>query len=91
VVAERPDHLAALRGLGAVALLQGQPERALPYLLAARIASPQDAEIRFYLGMVLEALEKPAEAADSFEHALAYSNDPTLSELALAHLLRLQP
>jgi tetratricopeptide (TPR) repeat protein len=91
VVAERPDHPTALRGLGAVALLQGQPEQALSYLLAARTASPLDAEIRFYLGMVLEALDEPAEAADSFEQALAYSNDPALSELARAHLQRLQP
>ena len=91
VATARPTHLVALRGLGAVALLQGQPEQALPYLLAARIADPQDAEVRFYLGMSLEALNKPVEAAESFELALAYSTDPALREMARAHLQGMQP
>lgn len=90
VLAVRPDHFIALRGLGALTLLQGLPEQALPYLLAARIANPQDAANCFYLGMALEALGRPAEAAESFELALAYSDNPALSEMALAHLRGMQ-
>ena len=86
ILNDRPGNLPALRGLGVLAVLEGNPAQALPYLQAASKADPQDAVTRLYLGVALQALDRLDEAAIEFEQALALSNNPQLKDLAVSYL-----
>lgn len=90
VLLAEPGNALAMRGLGVIAVLEQQPSQALPNLLAARLADPLDASTHFYIGLALEALDNPAEAAISYEQAVALSDDPQLKNLAKANVERLQ-
>ncbi len=90
VLLVNPGNPLAMRGLGVIAVLEQRPSQALPNLLAACAADPLDASTHFYIGLALEALDNPAEAAISFEQAAALSDDPQLKDLAEAHIERLQ-
>ena len=82
VLLEKPRHLKALQGLGVISLLDEDPEQAYLYLDAARFIEPDNLNTRLYLGMVLEALNMPAEAAAEYKFVLDVGSDPELSRLA---------
>ncbi len=69
----QPGQALANQGLGMLAVWQNHPAEALPYLEAARAADPNDPLTRLYLGMALEALDRPQEAAAEYGQALALS------------------
>ena len=75
-----------LRGLGAVAVREGRPRDALPYLQQALRANPNDVTTNFYLGLAYEALNRPAEALDAFERALVSTAYPEQQRQAREHL-----
>ncbi len=75
-----------MRGLGAVAVREGRPRDALPYLQQALNANPNDVTTNFYLGLVYETLLRPAEALDAFERVLVSSTYPELQRQAREHL-----
>jgi len=87
VLVSKPDHVLAQRGMGVIALLQGKAEKALPYLMAARLLDPADAATRLYLGLALEELDHFDDAEVEFSQALMLSNDPALVSLAKSHLI----
>ena len=87
VLSQDPAHNLALRGLGVIAFMEGQPEPAVTYLEAALISHPEDAIARFYLGLALQALGKTAEADAEFGAALANSRDLILSQMVKSSLL----
>lgn len=91
IVDEKPDHSLANRGLGVIAVLEGRPTQALRHLEIARSCNPQDGITSFYLGLALDALGRPAEAANEFENALVFSDDPDLVHLARERLLVTRP
>ena len=82
VLLEQPRHLKALQGLGVISLLGEDPEQAYLYLDAARFIDPDNLATRLYLGMVLEALDMPAEAAAEYKYIVDSGSDPELSRLA---------
>jgi tetratricopeptide (TPR) repeat protein len=82
VLLEKPRHLKALQGLGVISLLDENPEQAFIYLDAARFIDPKNLSTRLYLGMVLETLDMPAEAAAEYKFVLDSGSDPELSRLA---------
>jgi tetratricopeptide (TPR) repeat protein len=91
VIQHQPENDQALLGLGAVSLLEGRPAAALIHLQAAQVANPSDALIRLYLGLSLQALDRPEQAAAEFEQVLALSHETPLVDLARARLLQLYP
>ena len=82
VLLEKPRHMLALQGLGVIALLEEDPILAMLYLDAARYIDPQDLTTRIYIGLALESLDKPAEAAAEYQFVLETASDPELSTLA---------
>jgi tetratricopeptide (TPR) repeat protein len=82
VLLEQPRHLKALQGLGVISLLDQDLEQAYLYLDAARFVNPDSLNTRLYLGMVLEALDMPAEAAAEYKFVLDSGTDPQLARLA---------
>ncbi|MEE8355996.1 MAG: tetratricopeptide repeat protein [Anaerolineales bacterium] len=82
VLLENPRQGLALQGLGVVALLEEDPVLAMLYLDAARYIDPQDLTTRLYIGLALESLNKPAEAATEYQFVLETTSDPELSSLA---------
>ena len=82
VLLEKPRHLKALQGLGVISLLDQDPEQAYLYLDAARFIDSENLNTRLYLGMVLEELDMPAEAAAEYKFVLDSGSDPELSRLA---------
>lgn len=81
-----PTRALALQGLGVAAVYQTPAENALVFLEATQKIQPTEAVTHLYLGLVLEALNKPGEAITQFEQAIELSEDPALLELANAHL-----
>lgn len=89
IIRQQPGHADALLGLGAVSLLEGRPAAALIHLQAARAVNPSDPLVRLYLGLSLQALDRPEQAAAEFEQVLALSREPALVDLARSRLLEL--
>ena len=87
VLAQDSAHNLALRGLGVIAVMEGQPETAVTHLEAALISHPEDAVARFYLGLALQELGQTVEADAEFGAALANSRDPILSQMVKSSLL----
>ncbi|MBN1146961.1 MAG: tetratricopeptide repeat protein [Anaerolineales bacterium] len=85
-----PGYPLALQGLGVIAVLQGKPGQALVDLKAAAAANPNDATTRVYLGLALESLGRPLEAASEFEKALSLDDDPVMYSLAYSHLMAIR-
>ena len=90
VLAEEPGHLLAQQGLGVIFVLEEDPAQALPYLEAVRTADPDDVTTRLYIGLALEALDRPAEAAGELKYAVEKGTDPELLKLAETHLQMIQ-
>jgi len=77
-----PRHALALQGLGVVSLLEEDPGLAMLYFDAAEYLDPNDINLHLYIGMALEAMEKPSEAADQYQFVIARGSDPDLINLA---------
>jgi len=90
ILLEDPGYLLAIQGLGVVSVLEENPAQALPYLEEAQAADPEDPTTRLYLGLALQMLERPSEAAAEFEFVLEKGVDPALQQLAITYLQRLQ-
>ena len=90
ILLEDPGYLLAIQGYGVISVLEGNPAEALPYLEKARTADPQDPTTRLYIGLALQILERPSEAAAEFEFVLEKGADPALQQLAITYLQRLQ-
>lgn len=86
VLLENPRHPLALQGLGVVSLLEGDPTLAMMYLDAARYLQPENPALYLYIGMALEKLERPAEAAEAYQFAAQNGSNPDLVSLAEALL-----
>lgn len=86
VLRENPRHPLALKGLGVISLLEGDPHLAMSYLNAARYLDPADPSTHLYLGMVWEDLEKPEQAAGEYQQAADLGSDPELVSLTEALL-----
>ncbi|RLD75014.1 MAG: hypothetical protein DRJ15_17605 [Bacteroidetes bacterium] len=86
VLLENPRNLQALQGLGVISLLEDDPSLSMMYLDAARYLNPGDPTMHLYIGMALEALEKPAEAAQEYQFVAETGSDPELVSLADALL-----
>jgi len=84
VLAERPDHVDALQGLGAVRLQQGDPAGATKCLRHAVALQPDRALVHANLGAVFLAAGLSAEAEKALRDALALEPCclPALSTLA---------
>ena len=79
---ESPRHPLALQGLGVVSLLEEDPTLAILYLDAARYVNPEDPSTRLFIGLALEALDRPAEAAVEYQYVVETGSDPELHNLA---------
>ena len=99
VLAERaadefPTHADVLNALGNVLDLQGETRLALAVFERARDADPDNPLAHFNLGAMLERVDRPAQARESYERACALaqaSGAPSLeATLALGALLRRQ-
>jgi tetratricopeptide (TPR) repeat protein len=77
-----PRHALALEGLGVVSLLENDPGLAILYFDAARYLDPDNIAMHFYLGLALEALERPSEAAAEYQYVIDQAADPDLVSLA---------
>ena len=86
VLLENPRHPLALQGLGVVSLLEGDPTLAMMYLDAARYLQPDNPALYLYVGMALDELEKPAEAAEAYQFAVENGSNVDLVNLAEALL-----
>ena len=56
----------------------------------ARVGDPQDQITRLYIGLALQALERPSEAAAEFEYVVEKGSDPELRELSITYLQGMQ-
>lgn len=90
ILEEKPDNLAAHRGLGILALMEERPLDALLELQAAEQVDPMDAGIKLYKGLAFLALDRPGEAAAAFTAARTLTNDPALLEQAEINLRQIQ-
>ena len=86
VLLENPRHPLALQGLGVVSLLEGDPTLAMMYLDAARYLQPDNPALYLYIGMALETLENPADAAEAYQFAAENGSNSDLISLAEALL-----
>lgn len=86
VLLENPRHPLALQGLGVVSLLEGDPTLAMMYLDAARYLQPENPALYLYIGMALEELEKPVDAAEAYQFAVQNGSNTELVSLASALL-----
>ena len=86
VLLENPRHPLALQGLGVVSLLEGDPTLAMMYLDAARYLQPENPALYLYIGMALEELGRPAEAAEAYQFAAQNGSNTDLVSLAEALL-----
>ena len=82
VLREDPRHALALQGLGVVSLLEEDPGVAMLYFDAAQYLDPDDINMHLYIGMALEAMDRPSEAADQYHYVIARGSDPDLISLA---------
>jgi len=82
VLLGNPRHHLALQGLGVISLLEDDPALSMMYLDAAQYIDPEDLTTRLYMGMALEALNKPAEAAAAYKYIVDMGADPELFSLA---------
>lgn len=82
VLQENPRNPLALQGLGVVSLLEENPALALLYLDAARYIDPENPTTRLYIGLALEALDRPAEATAEYKYVVDMGSDPELYSLA---------
>ena len=57
-----PRHPLALQGLGVVSLLEEDPILAMLYFDAAQYLNPDDIAMHLYIGLALEALDRPLDA-----------------------------
>ncbi len=85
-IATDPKLALARQGLGVAALIEGQPDAALPELETARQLDPQDASTNLYLGLALKELDRPMDAAIEFIQVLSLSQDPQVLDLARENL-----
>lgn len=86
VLLQDPRHPLALQGLGVVSLLEEDPSLAMMYFDATRYFTPDDPALHLYMGMALEELDKPAEAARAYQFAADNGTNPELISLARALL-----
>jgi tetratricopeptide (TPR) repeat protein len=86
VLLQDPRHPLALQGLGVVSLLENDPSLAMMYFDAAGYFTPADPALHLYMGMALQALEKPADAAQAYRFAANNGTNPQLISLARALL-----
>jgi tetratricopeptide (TPR) repeat protein len=86
VLLENPRHPLALQGLGVVSLLEGDPTLAMMYLDAARYVQPENPALYLYMGMALDELNQPAEAAEAYQFAAQNGTNTDLINLAEALL-----
>ncbi len=88
-LAQNPVEVAALFRGGLLELQDGQPETALAFLMAAAREAPDEARHHVGLAQVLQALRRPAEAAEAYQRVLAL--DPHFEDVhfALGHCLQL--
>jgi len=77
-----PRHALALQGLGVVSLLEEDPGVAMLYFDAAQYLDPGNINMHLYIGMALEALDRPSEAAEEYQYILETGSDPDLISLA---------
>lgn len=80
----RPDYAAARTNLGGVQLERGSPQEALIHLTEAVRLDPRSAEAQYSIGRAERALNKRAEAIQSFRRALALRSNwaPVVNDLA---------
>ncbi len=90
VLRQDPRHPLALQGLGVVSLLEDDPALAMMYFDAARYLNPEDPALHLYMGMALEELKNPTEAAQAYRFAAENGSDPELISLARALLEAVQ-
>jgi tetratricopeptide (TPR) repeat protein len=90
VLLKKPRHLLALQGLGVVSLLEEDPTLALLYLDAARYVDPEAPATRLFIGLALEALDRPAEAVAEYQYIVDMGSDSELHSLASTLLQVLQ-
>jgi tetratricopeptide (TPR) repeat protein len=86
VLLENPRHPLALQGLGVVSLLEGDATLAMMYLDAARYVQPENPALYLYIGMALDELNQPAQAAEAYQFAAKNGTNPDLVSLAEALL-----
>src|SRR5215831_13730124 len=77
VLQQRPDHFAALRLLGVIALQTRQTERGVELIQKAIVLNPNVAEAHNNLGIGLKDLKRLLEALASYDKAIALKPDYT--------------
>lgn len=82
VLRSNPRHALALQGLGVVSLLEEDPGLAILYFDAAQYLDPDDIATHLYIGMALEAMDRPSEAAVEYQYVIEAGSDPDLISLA---------
>ncbi len=82
VLLSDPRHPLALQGLGVVSLLEQDPILAMLYFDAARYLNPDDIAMHLYIGLALEALDRPADAVSEYRYVIEKGSDPELISLA---------
>src|SRR5215813_2379117 len=77
VLQRQPDHFAALRLLGVIALQTRQTERGVELIQKAIVLNPNVAEAHNNLGIALKDLKRLVEALASYDKAIALKPDYT--------------
>jgi hypothetical protein len=90
VLQQDPRHPLALQGLGVVSLLEDDPALAMMYFDAARYFLPDDPTLRLYIGLALEELNQPEEAAAEYQYVKDSDADRQLVSLAERLLVIIQ-
>jgi len=82
VLLVNPRQPLALQGLGVVSLLEEDPTLAMLYLDAARYIDPDDPTTRLFIGLALEALDRPEEAAAEYQTVIEMGSNLEVHSLA---------
>ena len=63
-------------------MLEQDPILAMLYFDAARYLNPDDIAMHLYIGLALEALDRPADAVSEYRYVIEKGSDPALISLA---------
>jgi len=90
LILPRPDYYGLHKILGEIAALQGDTQRAVPYMLRSLQLNPNQAGLHNHLAMILASQNRYAEAIDHFTKSVALNPNQVGTRFAWATILEQQ-